>query len=309
MRLIEKFHSHKNKVFQYKNFTDPEKFKKHKYYDKIKDRIEDALSKGFTFGPVIHYGFDLESENKTNDFNDIIDKSHHGAYGYGGVGGAPGGIFFSVAEGNDPNFYSDLTDDNTYKNDPFSSRYFARSMGVSTGGIVCMLKATKYCDLRPYIKKGILDDEFMGYIVDESHFYILKRLLRKIYPKASSEQIEEIFNIIEEYCIIENDGYIPTFLSGSFDNIFQLINNHLKNYINLIDKNFYNFIKTENINKAQTFILNAYGYDPVIDVCGEIICYDMNNIYVCGKTSDTDFLKKWDFDDRELYDKWKNKGY
>lgn len=125
MKLNEKYHSHEHQIYQYKNFTNPEIYKKHSYYNVIKDRIEDAVSKGFTFGPVVHYGIDLDVKSKTNDYNDVIDKNHKGQYGYGGVGWAPGGIFFSVAEGNDPKSYKDLSDNNSYKNNPFASRYFA----------------------------------------------------------------------------------------------------------------------------------------------------------------------------------------
>ena len=130
-KLNEKFHSHKNKIYQFKKFTDPKEFRKHSYYNTIKERIEDAISKGFTFGPVVHYGFDLDSKIKSNDFNDAIDKNHKGTYGYGGIGGAPGGIFFSVAEGNDDKFYKDLSDNNSYKNNPFTSRYFAQNIGLT----------------------------------------------------------------------------------------------------------------------------------------------------------------------------------
>lgn len=128
-KLDEKFHSHKHKIHQFKKFTNPEEFKKHSYYNNIKEKIEDAILKGFTFGPVVHYGFDLSSKVKSDDFNDVIDKNHKGSYGYGGIGGAPGGIFFSIAEGNDDEIYKDLSDHNTYKNNPFTSRYFAQHMG------------------------------------------------------------------------------------------------------------------------------------------------------------------------------------
>ena len=309
MVLTEKFHSYKNKIYKNKKFTAPENFKKHPYYNEIKIRIEDAISKGFTFGPVVHYGFDLDSYTDINDFNDAIDKNHKGNYGYGGIGGAPGGIFFSIAEGNDSDYYNDLIDNNSYKNNPFASRYFANSIGPGTGGIVCMLKIEKYCELYDYIKRGILDDEFYGYIIDETYFPIVKRFLKKAFHKANEKEIQEIYRFLEDYSIRKCDGDMPTFLSGSFDTIFSFFEELPNMYINLVDKNFLKAIKTKNINKAQTFILSSYGYEPLIDVNGELICYDMNRIYVCGKTPDTEFLKKWNFNDPTYGDKHYNKGY
>lgn len=173
-----------------------------------------------------------------------------------------------------------------------------------------MLKAKKYCDLGDYMQRGILDDEYQGYIVDENYFHIIIRLLKKIFPTANSNQIKEIYNFISEYSIRECSGYIPTFLSGSFDNIFPIFDELPLKYKKLADKNFYKAVKDENVNIAQTFILNAYGYDPVIDVCGEIICYDMNRIYICGKTPDSDVVKNMDDEANPSWedDLWNN-GY
>lgn len=172
-----------------------------------------------------------------------------------------------------------------------------------------MLKVKKYCDLSDYIKRGILDDEYYGYIIDEHYFHILIRFLKKAFPSASQMEIDKIYNIIEDYSIRELSGNLPTFLSGSFDNIFQIIDELPSKYKMLMNKNFYKAIKDKNINAAQTFILNAYGYGPVIDVGGEIICYDMNRIYICGETPDTNFLKNWDFNDSSFRDNQWNNGY
>ena len=299
MQLYESFHSPKLGIYQYKKFTDPKNYKKHPYYEKIKDRMEDAISKGYTFGPVIHYGIDIDSKAGDGDYNDIINKNDKGLSGYAGIGNAPGGIFFSIAEGNDSDFYDDLTDNNTYKNNPFTARYFMYSMGVrhphDAGGMVCMLKAQKYCNLGPYVNRGILDDDFQAYIIDSKYFHIVKRFLKKAFskvrPKAVPTIIGNIYQYLDSYSIRNCGGFMPTFLSGSFDDLIPFINSLPKGYIKFLDEHFYTILKDKNVNKLQTFILDAYGYDPVIEVGGEIICYDMNSIYICGKTPDTERLK------------------